>query len=283
MKLVGESKTYVFKATEAKGGKATLSKDAATEGVELYNKKLGTMTLDIGSEGVSGTLGEYEINGSRNVYKTDKAAYAVWAGVWAAAIAAADGGAYSTFSVTVKKSGAVKVKGVAADGTKLSVTTRLMVADDGSEACVAVKGTKKAPVGFTLWLGLGDDGAAYAEGAESAYGDAVAGEDAAAGKADIAAAEQWTLSVGGEAVASLGWNGSKFSGGDNASAKVTCAKKTGLFSGSYKVATAAAKGKTKKTTVKFCGVFVNGVGYGTTTSKAMPGVKVTLAPAAPLD
>ncbi|MBQ4198506.1 MAG: leucine-rich repeat protein [Kiritimatiellae bacterium] len=277
VKLVGENKTYTFKATEAKGGKAKLSTEKATEGVELYNKNLGTMVLDIGSEGVSGSLGEYEINGSRNVYKTDKAAYATWAGTWTAAIAAADGGAWSAFSIKVKKSGSVTVKGVTADGAKFSATTRLMVADDGSEACVAVKGTKKAPVGFTLWLGLDADGAACAEGVESASGDAVAGEAAVAGKAAVAGAETWTLSAGGEAIATLGWNGSRFSSGKTASAKVTYAKSTGLISGSYKTVAAAADGKTKKTTVKFSGVFVDGIGYGVTT-KGAASAPVALVP-----
>ncbi|MBQ5530673.1 MAG: hypothetical protein IIT98_01540, partial [Kiritimatiellae bacterium] len=274
VKLVGETKTYTFKATEAKGGKAALPTDVATEGVELYNKNLGTMTLDIGAEGVSGVLGEYEIDGSRNVYKTDKAAYAAWKGTWTAAIADADG-AYSTFSVKVKKNGSVSVKGVASNGAKFSATTRLMVADDGGEACVAVKGNKKVPVGFTLWLGLDADGAACAEGVESASGDAVAGEDAVVGKAAVADAETWTLSAGGEQVASLGWNGSRFSGDKAVSAKVSYVKSTGVFSGSYKVATTSANGKAKKTTVKFSGVFVDGVGYGATKGAAVP---VVLAP-----
>ena len=277
MKFVGESKTYTFKATEAKGGKAAISTEAATEGVELYNKYLGTMVLDIGAEGVTGTLGEYEINGSRNTYKTDKAAYATWTGTWTAAIADADG-AYSTFSVKVKKNGSVSVKGVASTGAMFSVMTRLMVADDGREACMAVKGNKKVPVGFTLWLGLDADGAACAESVESASGDAVAGEDAAAGKAAVADAETWTLSAGGEAIATLGWNGSRFSGDKTASAKVTYAKATGLFSGFYKAVTVTAKGRAKKTTVKFSGVFVDGVGYGVTT-KGVVGLPVILSPA----
>jgi len=278
VKLVGETKTYVFKATEAKGGKAAISIEAATEGVELYNKYLGTMVLDIGAEGVSGTLGdEYEINGSRNTYKTDKTAYATWTGTWTAVIADADG-VYSTFSVKVKKNGSVSVKGVASTGARFSVTTRLMVADDGREACVAVKGNKKVPVGFTLWLGLDADGAACAEGVESASGDAVAGEDAAAGKAAVADAETWTLSAGGEAIATLGWNGSRFSKDKTASAKVTYAKATGLFSGSYRIATTAANGKAKKTTVRFSGVFIDGVGYGITT-KGVVGLPVILSPA----
>ncbi len=278
VKLVGETKTYVFKATEAKGGKAAISTEAATEGVELYNKYLGTMVLDIGAEGVTGTLGdEYEINGSRNTYKTDKTAYATWTGTWTAAIADADG-VYSTFSVKVKKNGSVSVKGVASTGARFSVTTRLMVADDGREACVAVKGNKKVPVGFTLWLGLDDDGAVCAEGVESQAGEAVEGEDAAAGKATVADAETWTLSAGGEAIATLGWNGLRFSGDKTASAKVTYAKATGLFSGSYRIATTAANGKAKKTTVRFSGVFIDGVGYGITT-KGVVGLPVILSPA----
>ena len=120
VKLVGESKTYVFKAA---GGKATFSADAATEGVELHNSQLGTMTLDFGAEGVSGTLGESEIDGSRNTYKDDKAAYATWEGVWSVAVADEATGAYSTFSVKVKKTGSVTVRGVMADGAKLSATT----------------------------------------------------------------------------------------------------------------------------------------------------------------
>ena len=277
VKLVGETKTYTFKATEAKGGKAAISTEAATEGVELYNKNLGTMVLDIGAEGVTGTLGEYEINGSRNVYKTDKAAYAAWEGLWSAAIADADG-AYSTFSVKVKKNGSVSVKGVEADGAKFSVTTRLMVADDGREACVAVKGNKKVPVGFTLWLGLDEAGAARATGVESASGDALEGGEAVAGAAGIPDDAVWTLSVGGEQVATLEWNGRKFSRDKATSARVTYSKSTGVFTGSYKAETATAKGRTRKTTVRFSGVFVDGVGYGTVVKGAEP-APVVLVPA----
>ena len=100
-------------------------------------------------------------------------------------------------------------------------------------------------------------------------------EAVAAGLADTIIAQAAISNDASEQVASLGWNGSRFSGDKAVSAKVSYVKSTGVFSGSYKVATTSANGKAKKTTVKFSGVFVDGVGYGATKGAAMP---VVLAP-----
>ena len=56
-------------------------------------------------------------------------------------------------------------------------------------------------------------------------------------------------------------------------------KSTGAFSGSYKVATVQANGRKKTSTVKFEGVFVDSVGYGTA-GKGDAAKPVVLAPAA---
>ena len=272
LKLVGSNKAYAFKAKEAKGGKATLSPDGMTKGVELANSKLGTMTIDIGTEGVCGAWNGYEINGVRDVSKAEKALYASWACVKTVAIADASG-AYSTFSVKIGKSGSVNVRGYMSDGTSLSVSTRLMVADDGSEACVAVKGTKKAPVGFTLWLKHDDKGNVVAEGVESETGDALSG-NAKTGDLGIGASSL-TLKIGGVAV-DVDYDGKSLKAAKDSGVTIRYTKSTGAFSGSRKVNTANAKGRAKKKTVSFKGVFVDGVGYGVTTTKGYAGVPVVI-------
>lgn len=78
----------------------------------------------------------------------------------------------------------------------------------------------------------------------------------------------FTAGAGG--TVSLAFNGKKFTSDAGVSAKYTAS--TGEFSGSYKASGADASGNAKK--LKFRGVFVNGVGYGTDGT-----LNVTIAPA----
>jgi hypothetical protein len=228
------------------------------------------MTLAMGAVGVRGSWGAYEINGSLNTYKTAKALYAVWAGVKTVAVADSKG-AYSTFSFKIAKNGSVSVKGNLANGTTMSVTTRLMITDDGSEACVAVKGTAKVPVGFTLWLAQDDADKVVAEGIESETGDELAG-DAVAGDAAVTASS-FVLNVGDVAV-EVAYDGKSFKAPKGSGVSLRYTKTTGAFSGSFKIDVVNAKGSTSRKTVSFKGVFIDGVGYGVTTTKGSAGVAV---------
>ena len=271
VKILGSNKSYTFKATEAKG-KATISDTEMTVGVELAHKKLGTMTLNLGEAGVRGTWGAYEINGAINASRAAKALYAEWAGVKTVAVADASG-AYSTFSFKIGKNGSVSVKGCMADGAAMSCTTRLMVADDGSEACVAIKGTARVPVGFTLWLGVDGEGNVIAEGIESETDGALEGA-AFAGEAGVAATS-YTFSAE-DITVGVDCNGKTFKAPQGSGVTLRYTKSTGVFSGSFKVAAADSKGRVRNRTVSFKGVFVDGVGYGTTTKKGSAGIPVTI-------
>ena len=275
VKLVGSNKSCTFKATEA-NGKATISLEGTTEGVELSNKTLGTMTLDIGKQGVRGVWGEYEINGVRNASKADKALYAGWEGVKTVAVADSNG-AYSAFSLKISKTGAVSVKGYMASGATLSGTTRLMICDDGSEACIAVRGTAKVPVGFTLWLARDDDGDVAAEGIESEKGDELSG-DSFAGDAKVTASA-YALKIGDFAV-DVSYGGKSFKPPKGSGVSLRYTKSAGVFSGSFKANVTGANGRTTRKTVSFKGVFVDGTGYGATTTKGLSGIPVTIAPSA---
>ena len=273
VKLIGSDKTYMFRATEAKGGKATISQDGATKAIVLSNQTLGQMTVDVGSDGVRASWEGFEVNGIRNASGAEKAVYASWKGMKTIAIADANN-AYCTFSAKIAKSGLVNVRGYLSDGTALNASARLLITDDGSEACAAVKGSKKAPVGFTLWLKHDDAGNVVVEGVESATGYEFAGE-AIAGSAGIDDSSL-TLSVG-EATAAVSWNGKTLKAARDSGFKVRYVKNSGSFSGSCKVKVADASGRTVKKTVAFQGVFVDGVGYGTTTTKGYAGVSVKIA------
>ena len=262
----GGSKT--FKATEAKGGKATIS-DTEASTVELANKG-DIMTLVIGKEGVAGSGkiagAEYEINGSLNRVKADKASYDAWKGVRTAVLADETGATVATFSFNVKTRGQVLVKGRFVNGKKTSCTAQLMVADDGSEACILDKGSKRMPFAAVVWFGA--NGETTVESVMTDIADGV--ECAAAGIVGGLQEGAYMLQTGDIAIP-LVFNGKKFT---SDSASVSYKASTGEFSGSFKLRYANDKRKAAALKVNFAGVFIDGIGYGMMKSGAF----VTIVP-----
>lgn len=176
------------------------------------------------------------------------------------------GAIVATFTIEVKARGKVSAKGRFANGKTTSANSQLMVADDGGEASVAIKGSKKIPFAAVVWFGK--DGTVTVESITTSVAKGV--KCVAAGKAGGLAAGGYTLQSG-NLTAPLAFNGSKFQ--RSSAANVTSYKTaTGVFSGNYK----DASGEAKKGKVDFGGVVIDGIGYGTTKS----GASVTITPAA---
>ena len=183
-----------------------------------------------------------------------------------------------------------------ANGTKATANAQLRVGE--KLLCVPVVVTKKANLAFALWLPLGD-GQAIVDG----LGDgAIAGKPGALGagaKFRLDAAEfaavfgqavlpylpdgiavtqsstKWALPKAGKVAYKDGAVDESKLGKNPSGLKLTYKAKDGSFKGSFKVY-AVAGGKAKATTVNVAGVMVNGVGYGTATTKGKGSAPVTI-------
>ena len=272
---VGGSK-LTFKATERKG-RATIPADGAAN-VELACRDQALL-LKIGAEGVEGAWGAYTLYGVRT--RKEASAYAQWDRKKAVALATAEGG-YASFSLRIRANGGVKVSGTAADGASVSANVRLILTDSGEEACVAVAGGKKAPLGFVLWLRPGADGTeeeaveAVSGGTDGVAGDAALARDAmsfSAGdvKAELAWSGRKRLVVGKQ------WIYGRIGSVDDRQLglRLSYLESTGAFKGRY--TTYLLEGdKPRRRTVTVRGVFVDGVGYGTAFVKDAASVAVRI-------
>ena len=77
-------------------------------------------------------------------------------------------------------------------------------------------------------------------------------------------------------MAFLRYNGKTLKAAKDSGVSIRYMKSTGTFSGSYEPDAVNANGRTKKKTVSFKGVFVDGVGYGTATIKGVGSWPVTI-------
>ena len=141
-------------------GSWKLETGTATKGVTLSSTKMtDKIVIDISEKGIFGTLGAYDIIGSRNTSKKN-AAYASWSGrKYDIAFKTKEGtgsafaGGYSGVTVSIANKGKVKITGVMADGAKVNASAQLMIADSG-EGCVnafiPMYTGKKGGFGFVL-------------------------------------------------------------------------------------------------------------------------------------
>ncbi len=300
--LDGKKKT--LKASDK--GKAQIATDGPTT-VSLDGGEACTVTL--GANGMSGTYGAYEIDGSLNVFASksaaDKSVAAAVLGKWQGPVNVAwrrveDNAPYQTLSVTIANKGKVKVAGTLADGTKMSASGQLSVGEEW--CCVPVVVSKKGvSLQFAVWLpaatsaaapvvvGLGDDvkvgkpgtlkgGAAFRIDADAFA--AVWGQAALPYLPDgvaVGGGAKWTLPKAGSVAYAKGTTTvDEAKTGENPSGlKLTYKAKDGTFKGSFK-AYADVGGKPKATKVDVTGVLVDGVGYGAATVKKVGGVAVTV-------
>ena len=208
---------------------------------------------------------------------------------------------WGSLTVEVKARGKASVRGTLADGTRVSVSSQLLIGEE--RCCVPVVSPKFAKPAFAIWLtrngvpeaAAGIDGAKFAAARANLAAGARFAVDATALAAAIgtplltdylpngfsveAVGTKWLVEDGAKAgqvkidrktgeltTTSANW----------AALKLTYKAKTGQFSGSFK-AYAMAGGRLKATTVKVAGVLVDGKGYGTATVKKKSAA-VTIAP-----
>ena len=268
----------------------------------------GMCAVTLGADGMGGTYGAYEIDGSLNVFASksavDKSVAAAVLGKWQGAVNVAwrrveDNAPYQTLCVTIAAKGKVKVAGTLANGTKVSASGQLSVGEEW--CCVPVVVSKKTQMAFAVWLrragdnapyrvvGLGDDvkvgkpGTLKGGAAFRIDADAFAarwGQRALPYLPDVVAVgggSKWTLPKAGSVAYAKGTTTvDEVKAGENPSGlKLTYKAKDGMFKGSFK-AYADVGGKPKATKVDVTGVLVDGVGYGAATVKKGGGVAVTV-------
>ena len=292
-----DGKKKSLKAAEK--GKAPIAGNGPTT-VSLVGGDACVVTL--GANGMSGSYGNYLIDGALNVFTSknaaDKAVATAVLGKWQGAVnvawrLAGDGSPYQTLTVTIANKGKAKVTGTLADGTKVTASSQLVVGEDW--CCVPVVEPKKAKIAFEVWLpknggtaavtGLADaivgkpgtlkGGAKFRMGAT--LGDAKYADYLPNGVPVTVNGAKWTLPKAGKVAYLRGTtdvDAAKLL--ENPSAlKLTYTAKTGAFKGSFK-AYAEVNGKPKATTVNVAGVLIDGVGYGAATIKKVGGVGVTI-------
>ncbi len=207
---------------------------------------------------------------------------------------------WNGLSVTIGTKGKVKVAGTLADGTKVSVSTSLIM---GEEWCAVpvVYSKKGVNFNFMLWLSL-DGGEMDVEGLDG-VGDIVSG--AADGEVDgsfcvsvdalaeligddtyidlmpdgvpvVSNGKKWTVPKAGKVKVDrdgeIDWDAA---GENPAGLKLTYKAKDGTFTGSFKVYT-DRNGKPKATNVSVSGVVIDGKGYGAAMIKKVGSVAVTI-------
>ena len=297
-----DGKKKSLKAAEK--GKAPIAGNGPTT-VSLVGGDACVVTL--GANGMSGSYGNYLIDGALNVFTSknaaDKAVATAVLGKWQGAVNVAwqNAGAarsviapYQTLSVTIANKGKAKVAGTLADGTKVSASSQLLVGDEWY--CVPVLEPKKSHLAFVLWLPKNGGSAVVTGLADAVVGkpgtlksgaefhmDEVLGEAKYAkylpeGLGVTVNGAKWVLPKAGKVQLAKDGSGSvdETKTGDNPSAlKLTYTAKTGAFKGSFK-AYSDVRGKPKGVTVKVTGVLVDGVGYGAATIKKVGGVSVTI-------
>lgn len=154
--------------------KGTLSEDGEAELMDRGSEH--EMTLTVGQNGLIGMFDDMEVSGARNRFSSKleddvydcKFALQQWQNSWNIALptgeADGDGAVFaqgvSMLTVSVSAKGKTKVKGTMADGTKVSVSTQLIVGDGCCcvPAVVPLYSGKKGGFAFLLWLSEDNEG-----------------------------------------------------------------------------------------------------------------------------
>ncbi len=332
--IVGSIQVKVAKAKANKKTGETTSKVTATIQVAGETKKVtasGNLDVDAGyvsletrdgrllgfEIGVDGFVGAFDgkgLDGVRNLFSSKDKAESKSANDVANALKAngaiavvwedEETGGLGMVSVTIGAKGKTKVSGTLPNGTKVSVSTQLIVGEE--ICCVPVAYAKKsASLSFGLWLSC--DGAdlevsGLGDGVEVGYSSAL--NDDATFSLDVDAlcelldddtyadylpdglpvsqkGTKWVVADGAKAgkvvvnkktgeidEAKLGENPSGL--------KLTFKSKDGTFKGSFKAYT-NVKDKPKATTVSVTGLVVDGVGYGIATVKKLGSVPIRIS------
>ena len=226
------------------------------------------LELFFGLNGMTGYYRGFVIDGTRNLASSkDKSEKSAANEIindlksqGAVMVAWEDETGWNGLSVTVGSKGKTKVALMLANGTKVSVSTTLII---GEEWCAVpvVYSKRGARRAFTVWMAL-DGSAAEVEGL---------GDDVLCGRF-AAPLKDATLHLDEKEFAALLGEGGTY---DLGTLKLTYKAKDGTFKGTFK-AYRDVKGRAKKVTVSVSGVMIDGVGYGTATIKKVGSVPITI-------
>ena len=275
-----------------------------------------TLTLTVGGSYMAGAIGGFTFEGARNQSATKEARtteYAAKSGstfnvVFAASDAEGNGAGfangYSALALKILTKGKAKLTGTMADGTRVFVSgLQMLLNEDGTETCIPVS----VPLytgklgGFAFLFWIGNDGsldvtnlsgwdatpsAAAPFSAKLSLVDAAAltvpGDGTLAFSVDTEAfpsainALPVLTDLLPQEIAVTVQSGRLTAAKDNvAKLKISRVKTTGIFNGSFAAYTQNGD-RTKKKTVPFKGVFVNGVGYGSAIVNGTGSTAVTL-------
>ncbi len=302
LQLLGQKKEPV------KGTMIASGDEADQDGVFNGKTKSGQqVVLNFGTHGVSGKIGSYVVDGAINGFVAkdkalkDEAAKALAKRQGAYAIVFGDEKGWNALSIAVGAKGKTKVSGSLVDGSKVSVTSQLLIGADGVCAVPVVYSKKNVSFAFVLWLS--DEGCSIAgiEGADVGKIGASAGEKTFGldklALSSLIGDDSYDMCypdgisvelVGKKLVIAHGAKAGKVvlnkdktdidwaKAGENPSAlKLTYTSKTGEFKGSFK-AYVKANGKPKAVMVTVSGLMLDGVGYGTALVKKSGSVAVEI-------
>ena len=311
VQLLGGKKTVYTASTEINSSSPTTvtltssSKDSAS-----------TLTLTVGGSYMAGTIDGFTVEGARNqsaAKETRATEYAAKSGstiniVFTASDAKGSGAefanGYSALALKILTKGKAKLTGTMADGTRVFVSgLQMLLNEDGTEACIPVS----VPLytgklgGFAFLLWIGNDGSLdvtnlsgwdATPSAAAPFSATMSLVDAAALTAPVDGTLAFSVDTEAfpstindlpvlsdllpQEVAVSAQSGRLTAANDNvAKLKISRVKSTGIFNGSFAAYTQNGD-RTRKKTVPFKGVFVNGVGYGSAIVKGAGSAAVML-------
>ena len=250
--------------------------------------------VTLSAQGMCGRYGNYTIDGALNVFMSrddaNKAVASSVLGTWQGAVNVAwpDAQGWNALTATIAARGKVTVTGTLANGAKVNAKSQLVVGEGW--CCVPVVYAKRDDrMAFNMWLpkavtstalpgvvGIADavvgrpgslkGGAKFHLGA--VMGDAKYASYLPDGVA-VGGGARWSLPTAGKVQLTRDGQVDAAKLGENPSAlRLIYRAKDGSFRGTFK-AYADVNGRPKPTTVKVAGVLVNGIGYGTATTKGV--------------
>jgi hypothetical protein len=167
--VAGETRKISLSGTvDPTGGAFALTKKKEARTLEVFVEDASASGTSGSSVLVSGTFGDYDWTAAADVFTstaaadrtTAAAALAAWKGT--STLSWSDAVGTNALKLKISAKGKAKVTGTLSDGTRVSVSAQLIVAEDGT-LCVPVVQTKKnAPAAFGLALsGDGEDFEAF--------------------------------------------------------------------------------------------------------------------------
>ena len=201
-----------------------------------------------GAHGLAGTFAGYDVVAGRDLTKSrtaaDKARVAAFPqGVWTLAFDTPEGAV--VFSLTLAGRGKAKLKGLFADGTKVSASAQAVCGEDGILAVPVAYAKRGRTAGFVVWIGA-DGAAAVTDVADDDWSAGVVApyEPPANGAytldCTVPAWRDYLAVVDGEdvtpgAVAATWANGGFRTPRSRMALKLKLAAKTGVLKGSFKL------------------------------------------------